>query len=170
MQAFIFCEQCEDVGTRLVAVNDHVDTGRDDWRLHAFFATMRHEMYNADTAKRIRRSLRNRFQQGGVVQTVVYGYVKPPGAKTDADLRKDPDAEPVFAELFRQLEDGASYSEVADWLNAQGIRPGPAVRAARWNCSLVTQLIHNPILKGLRVRNKKMSKRVNQTGRRKSVA
>jgi hypothetical protein len=31
-------------------------------------------------------------------------------------------------------------------------------------------LLHNPILKGVRVRNRKVSKRVNQTGRRKSVA
>lgn len=35
---------------------------------------------------------------------------------------------------------------------------------------MVTQLIHNPILKGLRVRNRKISKRVNKTGRHKSVA
>jgi site-specific DNA recombinase len=34
----------------------------------------------------------------------------------------------------------------------------------------VTQLVHNPILKGRRVRNKKRSQRVNQTGRRKAVA
>src|SRR5262249_31126832 len=64
---------------------------------------------------------------------------------------------------------GASYSEIADWLNAQGIRPGPYARSPRWTCGLVTQLVHNPILKGVRVRNRKMSKRVNQTGRRKSV-
>src|SRR5438046_243369 len=46
VHAQLFCELCEDVDTRLIAINDHVDTGRDDWRLHAFFATMRHEMYN----------------------------------------------------------------------------------------------------------------------------
>jgi hypothetical protein len=34
---------------------------------------------------------------------------------------------------------------------------------------MVTRLIHNPILKGLRVRNRKMSRRVNQTGHRRSV-
>jgi DNA invertase Pin-like site-specific DNA recombinase len=164
-----FCGICLDHGTRLIALNDDVDTGRDGWNLNAFFATMRHEMYNADTSKRIRRSLRNRFQQGGVVQTVVYGYVKPAGAKTDAELQKDPAAEPVYVEIFRRLEDGATYSEVADWLNEQRIKPGPCVRSPRWTCSLVTQLIHNPILKGIRVRNGKMSKRINATGRRKAI-
>jgi DNA invertase Pin-like site-specific DNA recombinase len=169
VHAQLFCEKCEDTGTRLIAINDHIDTAQDNWRLLAGFANMRHEMYNADTSKRIRRSLRNRFQQGGVVQCVVYGYLKPPGAKNDADLRKDPAAEPVYAEMFRRLEGGATYSEVADWLNEQGIQPGRHARSSRWTCSLVTQLIHNPILKGVRVRNRKMSKRINATGRRKSV-
>jgi len=169
IHAQLFCELCEDQGTRLIALNDHVDTAQDNWRVLAGFASMRHEMYNADTAKRIRRSHRNRFLQGGVVRPVVYGYIKPPGAKTDAELRKDPDAEPIYAEMFRRLEDGASYAEVADWLNDHGVRPGPAARSPRWNASLVGQLIHNPILKGVRLRNKKMSKRINQTGHRKAV-
>jgi DNA invertase Pin-like site-specific DNA recombinase len=165
----LFCELCEDHETRLIALNDQVDTAQENWRLLAGFASMRHEMYNADTGKRIRRSLRNRFEQGGVVQTVVYGYLKPPGAKSDADLRKDPAAEPIYQEMFTRLEGGASYSEIADWLNEKGIPPGPYARLPRWDCSLVTRLIHNPILKGVRVRNQRMSKRVNQTGRRKSV-
>jgi DNA invertase Pin-like site-specific DNA recombinase len=169
VHAQIFCELCEDAGTRLIAINDHIDTAQDNWRVLAGFASMRHEMYNADTSRRIRRSLRNRFQQGGVVQTVVYGYIKPPGARTDDQLQKDPAAEPVFAEVFRKLEAGAGYSEVADWLNERGVKPGPQTRSPRWTCSLLTQLIHNPILKGVRVRNRKMSKRVNATGRRKSV-
>jgi site-specific DNA recombinase len=169
VHAQLFCELCLDYETRLIAINDQVDTAQENWRVLAGFASMRHEMYNADTAKRIRRSLRNRFVQGGVVQAVVYGYIKPPGAKTDAELRKDPDAEPIYDEIFRKLEDGASYSEVADWLNEQSVKPGPAARTPRWTCSLVTQLLHNPILKGVRLRNKMMSKRVNQTGHHRSI-
>ena len=169
IHAQLFCELCEDVGTRLIAINDHIDTAQDNWRVLAGFASIRHEMYNADTSKRIRRSLRNRFQQGGVVQTTVFGYIKPPGVKNDADLQRDPDAEPIYAEMFRRLEDGAGYSEIADWLNELGIQPGPYARSPRWTRSLVSQLVHNPILKGVRVRNRKISKRVNQTGRRKSV-
>jgi DNA invertase Pin-like site-specific DNA recombinase len=169
VHAQLYCELCEDYETRLIAINDQVDTAQDNWRIMAGFATMRHELYNTDTARRIRRTLRNRFQQGGVVQTVVYGYVKPPGARTDADLRKDPDAEPVYEEMFRRLEGGAGFAEIADWLNARGVRPGPQARSGRWTCALVSQLLHNPILKGLRVRNRRMSRRVNRDGRRKSV-
>jgi site-specific DNA recombinase len=169
VHAQLFCELCEDYGTRLIALNDQVDTAHDNWRVLAGFANMRHEMYNADTAKRIRRTQRNRFEGGGLVQTVVFGYVKPEGTKTDAQLQKDPAAEPIYEEIFRLLEGGAGYSEVADMLNARGVKPGPYVRTPQWNCSVVSRLIHNPILKGVRVRGKKESKRVNETGRRKSV-
>jgi len=166
----IFCELCEDAGTRLVAINDHIDTGTDNWKLNAGFASMRHEMYNADTAKRIRRSLRNRFENGGVLGVQVFGIIKPLGAKKDSELSKDPEAQPIYDEMFRLLENGASYSEVADWLNDTKVELPPHARSKKWTCSLVTQLIHNPILKGLRVRNRKISKRVNKTGRHKSVA
>jgi len=169
VKAYEICEIAQDFGTRLIAVNDHVDTARDDWHLGSLFSVFRHESYTRDTGKRIRRTLRNRFTQGGVVQSVIYGYVKPPGAKTDADLRKDEAAGPIYDAWFRMLEGGASYSEVADWLNAQGIRPGPACRSVRWDVARVRGATLNPILKGVRVRNKKMSQRVNKTGRPRSV-
>lgn len=169
MQAYIFCETCEDFETRLIAINDYVDTFREDWRLTAFFAAMRHEAYNRDTGKRIRRTLRNRFVQGGVFQCAIYGYIKPPGAICDDDVRKDPDAEPVYETWFCRLEAGDSFADVADWLNEEGIPMGPYCRSDRWTGPMVARITRNPILKGVRVRNDKMSKRINKTGRRKSV-
>jgi DNA invertase Pin-like site-specific DNA recombinase len=129
-RAYDICEQAEDCGTRVLALNDAVDTGQNGWQTNAFFSVIRHEMYNRDTAARIRRSLRHRFMQGGVVQFVIFGYIKPDGAKNDADIRKDPAAEPVYDRWFRMLEEGASYGEVADWLNEQQIQPGPCARTS----------------------------------------
>jgi site-specific DNA recombinase len=174
IEAFSICELCEDFGVRLIAINDNIDTYTDGWRLNAFFASMRHEMYNADTAKRIRRSLRNRFQSGGVFQCPIFGYLKPEVARTDdavkdEDVRKDPEAEPIYDGVFTKLENGASYAEVADWLNEQGIDPGPSCRSKKWNGPMLGRIVHNPILKGVRVRNDRMAKRVNRTGRRKSI-
>lgn len=169
VHAHLFCENCEDHGTRLIALNDHVDTGRDDWRLSSFFAVMRHETYNRDTAQRIRRSLRNRFMQGAIFQFTIFGYIKPPGAKSDDQVTKDLNAQPLYEEWFRRLDNGALYAEVADWLNEQGIPPGPHCRSKKWTGKMVARITHNPILKGIRVRNNKMSRRVNKTGRRRSV-
>ena len=169
VHAHIFCETCEDSDTRLIAINDHVDTGREDWRLSSFFAVMRHEAYNKDTSNRIRRTLRNRFSNGGVFQCEIYGYIKPPGAKGEADVRKDTAAEDIYKEWFRRLESGGTYAEVADWLNEKRISTGSYCRSKTWTGTMVGRVTHNPILKGVRVRNNKMSRRVNKTGRRHAV-
>lgn len=165
IEALIFCETCIDEGTRVVAINDHIDTANPNWRLLGFFAVMRHESYNEDTANRIRRTLRNRFTEGGVVQTLIPGYIKPPGTTNDSQLLKDPMYESVYEKWFELLEGGASYSEVADWLNENKVPLGPYMRAKRWSCGMVTRITNNPLLKGLRQRNKMISDRVNKTGR-----
>ena len=169
-RAVDFCEACEDAGTRLIAINDHIDTADDNWRMSAFFASFKHESSNKDTSRRIRRSHRNRFTQGGVCTTFPYGYIKPSGAKSDADIRKDPAAERIYDEVFRRLENGHSYWEVADWLNAELVPMGRWARAMCWNGRRLAQVVHNTILKGVRRRNEKISKRINKTGRYRSIA
>lgn len=71
--------------------------------------------------------------------------------------------------MFELLEAGASFAEVADWLSTKDVRLPPAARSTRWGASLVSYVVRNPIVKGERVRNTKISKRVNKTGRHKSV-
>jgi DNA invertase Pin-like site-specific DNA recombinase len=90
VHAHIFCETCEDAETRLIALNDNVDTGCEGWQLNSFFAAIKHESYNRDTSKRIRRTLRNRFSQGGVFQCEIYGYVNhavPRGRRMSTKIR-----------------------------------------------------------------------------------
>ena len=174
VHAHVFCENAVDVQTRVIAINDHVDTATDGWELSSYFAVMRHETYNKDTSKRIRRSLRNRFSQGGVVQCFPYGYIKPHPKAADEECSKDPDAEPIYKEWFRRLEadknkEPQSYAEISDWLNAAGVPVGPYVRGDKWTSTLVAQVTHNPILKGVRCRNVRMSDRVNKSGRKKSI-
>lgn len=175
VHALLICEECEDHQTRLIAINDNIDTARPDWRLSSMFASLRHETYNADTARRIRRTLRNRFAQGGVFQIPLFCYEKPPGAKSDSEVKKRDGMEVIVDGIFSRLEgthDGEPwfYAAVADWLHEQGAPLGPACRSKRWTGKMVQRIVVNPILKGVRVRNRKWSKRVNKTGRRRSVA
>ena len=168
-KVLLLCEAAEDSATRIVAINDHVDTLEDGWGQNASFATMRHESYNRDTACRIQRSLRNRFTTGVLVTQLPAGYIKPHPGASEADCSKDAAAEPVYDEWFRRLEDGQSFQEVANWLNSINFATGPAARKQQWDGTLVRQTTYNPLLKGLRERNRKVSKRVNSTGRRKCV-
>jgi len=167
-RAMDFLEQAEDHDTRVVMLNDNIDTVNDDWRLKANFATMHHELSNADTSKRIRRSLRNRFRQG-MIKTVPFGYSKPFPKALDTDVTKDPEAEPTVLEVIARLEKGDSYSQVVDYLNEFRIPTGPFSSSKEWNVSLLSDLIHNPLLKGVREANRKKAKRNNKSGKRTSV-
>ena len=167
--AIIFCEFCSDCQTRLIALNDRIDTAIDGWQDPAIISTWHHERSNRDTAQRIRRSHRNRFSQGGVFQFIIFGYIKKLGGTTEADISKDPKAEAIYDEWFRKLENGATFSEISDWLNELSITPGHFSRSRKWTCKMVARVTNNPLLKGLRVRNKKKSRRVNKTGRHISV-
>jgi site-specific DNA recombinase len=169
MHAYLFCEACEDAGTRLVAINDNVDTATGAWRIAAIFQAFKHESSNRDTSERIKRTLGNRFIHGGVFQVPVYGYIKGPGAEGDKDVRKDPAAAAVYDEWFTRLENSASYSEVADWLNARGVPVGPYCRGPRWTGRMVRRVTFNPVLKGLRERNRRKTVRNNRSGQHVSV-
>lgn len=169
MQAYTFCEDAEDANTRVIAINDFIDTANGNWRQTTFFASFRHENYCLDTSKRIRRTLRNRFCQGGIYQFVIYGYLKPHAGAMDHEVTKDPAAEAVYEQWFTMLENGANYCEVADWLNDCGTPLGKHCRSDKWTGPMVKRLTFNPILKGERRRNDHVTIRVNKTGRSKTI-
>ena len=158
------CELCADHGTRLIALNDNIDTADSGWEDRSIIASWRHQRSNRDTSERIKRSLNSRFDNGGALSLPIYGYIKPPDAKSDADLRKDPAAEPVYREWFRRIEEGASFSSIADWLNAEQIPTGPYVDKELWTGTIVGSTTRNPILKGERYHNKRESYRINNPG------
>jgi site-specific DNA recombinase len=163
-----FCELCEDHGVRFIAINDNVDTAT-DWRVNTMFSSVKHEMSNKDTSNRIRRTQRNRFINGGVVQYENFGYVKPTGAKHDSELHKDPNLIPFVEGIFQRIEEGANYCEVAAWLNQESVPVGKHSRTKGWDNNKVRRIVTNPIYKGTRERNRKTTKRVNSSGRHKSV-
>lgn len=163
------CRQCCDHETRLVAINDFLDTAYENWEDGAIFASMRHKKYNEDTSRRIKRSANERFLRNGQgFQFAIYGYIKPPDCRSDADVRKDPAAGPIYDEWFRKLEAGASYAEVADWLHAMGVPLGQYCKSTRWTGKMVGRITENTILKGLRFRNRHHSVKHLGSGRRKS--
>ena len=86
--AHIFCEHCVDHHTRLIALNDHVDTLESGWEDRSLIAAWHHERSNRDTSDRIKRSHRNRFEQGRCLSLPIFGYHKKAGGKTDDDLEK----------------------------------------------------------------------------------
>jgi DNA invertase Pin-like site-specific DNA recombinase len=159
MAAHLFAEHCAENDTRLIAINDHIDTGVPGWEDRSIFSAWHHEKSNRDTGDRIKRTHQSRFQSGGCAQFPIFGIIKPPGSKNDSEWRKDPECEAIYAMMAAMLSEHGNYSQVADCLNEKGIKPGPMCRTAEWCGAMVSRLIHNPLLKGWRYRNKRKSVR-----------
>ena len=168
IHAIIFCEDAEDVGTRVIAINDHVDTANENWRQASIFASFKNESFCKETSERIKRTLRNRFMNGEIFQCEIFGYVKPHAGANDSEVYKDPSAEAIYDEWFERLEDGQNYRMIADWLNDLEIPTGPHCRSNKWSGRMVRRVTFTEILKGERTRNKRISHRVNKTGRSKT--
>jgi site-specific DNA recombinase len=173
LHAHLFAECCVDHDTRLIAINDYIDTAVDGWQDRSIFSAWHHERSNKDTSERIKRTHRSRFAQGGTLSRLMPGYIKPPGAKSDAEICKDSYWEPIYDEWFTRLENGATFSMIADWLNSigapTGCKRGKQKAKDKYDCQLVAQRTRNQLLKGQRVRNERISKRVNSSGHRRSV-
>ena len=168
LQAIIFCEEAEALGTRVVGIGDPVDTASEGWEYSAVFASLKNRAFCKDTARRIRRTLRNRFANGEIVMCLQYGYIKPHPGASDEEVQKDPEAVVIYEKWISMLEDGATYAEVARWLESENIPTGPYCTSKKWTVAMVKRLTYNPILKGERHRNKKKVRR-KQNGRPKCV-
>jgi DNA invertase Pin-like site-specific DNA recombinase len=159
MDAFGFAERCEDAGVRLVAINDTIDTARDDWRLGATFAGYKHEESNRQTSQRIRRQLDDNFKQGRCLMGLPIGLIRKNGSNRDEDLEWDPKHRRHFRYMFYRAETW-SILRIAAWLNQHGIS---------LNHRQVRRLLSNPIFIGERHRGKTVTQRKNKTGRRHKV-
>lgn len=168
LQAVIFCEEAEALGTRVVGIGDPVDTANEGWEYAAVFTSLKNKAFCKDTARRIRRTLRNRFANGEIVMCLQFGYIKPHPGASDEDVQKDPEAVGIYEKWISMLEDGATYAEVTRWLNAENVPTGKYCTEDKWTGAMVKRLTYNPILKGERHRNKKKVRR-KQNGRPKCV-
>ncbi len=169
-EASWLCGVAVDHGTRVIAPNDCIDTGEDTWEEDVISACRDHVGHNAHTSKRLKHKLMNRFKKfGGATPREIFGYKKPPGAKTYDEWQKDPDATSIYRFCFRMLLEHGNCSAVADWLNSKGIPTGKYARRKTWDGKMVRRLIGNMLLKGIVGRGFKRTVKHHETGRRVAV-
>lgn len=159
-----------DHGTRTIVPNDCIDTADANWEEDALTASAAHVANNAHTSKRLKKKLMNRFRTlGGVLPCEIYGYFKPPGAKTYFDLQKVAEATPIYQEMFRRLRETKNQEKVADWLQEQKVPVGKYSRTGRWTGKAVARARRNPLLKGQPCRGTRHTEKRFEDGRCKSV-
>jgi len=164
------CGVAVDHGTRVLAPNDCIDTFDDSWEEDVISACRDHVGHNAHTSKRIKHKKMNRFKKyGGATPCEIYGYDKPPDAKTYDDWRKSEAAAEVYANWYRILSTTLNCSAVADMLNRRGVSVGPHCRRTTWDGAMVRRVTRNTLLKGTPGRGFKHTVKHNETGRRVSV-
>ena len=165
-RAVDFCEVCEDCKTRVIAINDGLDTLQKKWRRNALFAAMKHEESNEDTSDRLKRQMDHNFERdGGCVNHVVWGLVKPAGCAGDKDLCWDPAARRLLRAAWWKLERQSKQSivAIAHWVRSKPGGEGLSTKQFR-------RLIVNPIVTGVRRRGMRRSIRKNKNGHRRGEA
>src|SRR5579872_6377807 len=136
-----FVQNCVDTDTRLICIGDHLDTADPNWEVMMGAASLRHGLHIPDTRRRVRRTATFAFHHGGMVLMVRFGYRKLTLEEADAGelgpkglrIAKVPEATPVLDEMRERIRDGAGSQELSDWLNDQGIKPGPYVKKGYWS-------------------------------------
>jgi Recombinase. len=171
-EAAWLCGLAVDHGTRVISINDCIDTIDPEWEADVLAACSEHVGYNAHTSKRIKKKLMLRFKRnGGARAGLPYGYVLPEDGKTYFDVQKDPDpeTEQTLRDGGELLAETLNYSAVAQMFNARNVPGGPSRRKENWDGAAIKRLYHNPILKGQPSRGSRKTEKQHQSGRRVSV-
>jgi site-specific DNA recombinase len=155
---YAFVQNCVDAETRVICTGDNLDTADPQWEVAMGSAALRHGLHIPDTRRRVRRTATYAFHHGGMVAKVKFGYRKLTREEADSGkfgpkgLRtaKVSEATPTFDEMRLRVHDGAGSQDLADWLNAAGIEPGPYVKKGYWTGKDVVNLLTDRILSGTR--------------------
>jgi hypothetical protein len=169
---YAFVQNCVDAETRMICTGDNLDTADPQWEVAMGSAALRHGLHIPDTRRRVRRTATYAFHNGGMVLRVRFGSRKltkeeaasgqygPKGLR----IAKVPEATPTIEEMRLRVHNGAGSQDLADWLNAEGIEPGPYVKKGYWTGQDVVNLLTDPILSGTRTFRKVNYRPIFRTG------
>jgi site-specific DNA recombinase len=155
---YAFVQDAFDAGVSVIAPGDNLDTAEENWEQALGSAAYRHGMHVPDTRRRVRRTAVHSFKAGGMVTSYRFGHRKLTKEEANSGqfgprglrLAKVPEATPIIRELRDRILHGDSCTALAQWLEDEGIKPGPYVRKGKWTARLVESLLRAPILSGTR--------------------
>lgn len=170
---YAFVQNAVDKGTRVICIGDNLDTADENWEVAMGAATLRHGLHIPDTRRRVRRTATHAFHRGGMVQRVRFGYRKLTQEEADSGqfgpkglrIVKVPEQTPIIREMRERIMRGDHYEAVADWLNDNGVSPGPHVKNGKWTGKLVEDNLRDPILCGIRTFRDTLYEPVFRTGK-----
>lgn len=156
-------ETAFDNGIRFIAINDDVDTSKDDWEDRFYDAAQHHAKSNRYTAHRIKRKLESLWRMGAAIGLLKTGYRR---SSQDEDTemnngrrqRKkpkydeiDPEWEKVICEAFGKIAAGHEPDDVAEWLTEKGLPKASNAKTKKWFRRNVISMIRNSVYQGLEI-------------------
>lgn len=151
-------QYCLDNDTRFILIGDQVDTAEDTWEVRMHVAALRHGMTIPEVRSRVRRKATHSFAQGGMVLKVKFGYRKltkeeaatGEWGRKGVRIAKLPECTSTIRAMCERVLRGETCTQIADWLDFEGISPGPYATSGKWTRRLVSGLLRDPILSGKR--------------------
>ena len=162
----LFLEQLRDMGVRLIAAAEGIDTakGEDDFMP---FRNLFAEWHARDTSRKIRAIFGGRTAAGKRVSgAIAYGYLHDPNDRQQWVL--DEEAAPIVQRIFRSVIGGKTVTRIADELSAEGVltptahwtkigagMPGkPTTNPTRWSAATIIAILKKEEYMGWKVLNK----------------
>lgn len=135
-------ERLNDVGGRLVSVQDGLDSSQPNTRMVIAMLSELARSESENIGLRV-RSAKVHLRASGrwIGGRAPYGLVA-----RDGRLHVDPETGPVVREMARRILDGTSLTKVTRWLNAEKI---PSPLGGKWQTGSVAQLLRGPATAGL---------------------
>lgn len=110
-------------GVRVIMIDDNYDSDVDDDDIVGI-KTWYNERYVKDGSKKVRNALKNMQENGNLIMSVPYGYVKDPYVKTKYYV--DEEAAIWVKKIFELYAEGGGYKKTAKMLNEMGV-PTPSM-------------------------------------------
>lgn len=119
----LLLERLRKHNVRVILIDDNYDSETDDDDIVGI-KTWYNERYVKDGSKKVRNALKNMQENGNLIMSVPYGYIKDPYVKTKYYI--DDEAAIWVKKIFEIYADGGGYKKTANMLNAMGV-PTPSM-------------------------------------------
>ena len=178
-----FLDELDEVEVRLIAINDNLDTFKNNDNDLVGIKTWYNELYVRDISRKIRSIVQNKSKNGAWITNVPYGYVMMDYQKRE--YKVDRIAAQIVLRIYKMYVGGMGYKSIAKTLTEEGI-PTPKKRLKQlweeqgkiytgstsniWSVPSINHIICNDFYIGTLRTNKYSRKGINGTTKKLSTS
>ena len=124
-RTLLFLEEMQEMGKRVIAINDSIDTSQENHDITVGVKTWYNELYVKDISKKIKSTITNKQKNGTWICSVPYGYIMTDYKKQTYEV--DNQSAEVIKMIFDLYLNGSGYKKIINVLNEKKI-PTPRMR------------------------------------------